>query len=102
LLGEEAVRSLRTWEFDAAFLGGEGMVQAGITNSHAEIVAFQRSVAKCSAEVFFCLDATKLGHATPHPVVPWTESMKLITDASEAGLKAAGIKLRSAQLVFTH
>ena len=102
LLGDNAVRSLRAWEFDGAFLGGEGMVPAGITNSQAEIVAFQLTVAKCSAEVFFCLDATKLGHATPHPVVPWTQSMKLITDASDAGLKAAGIKLRPAQLVFTH
>jgi DeoR/GlpR family transcriptional regulator of sugar metabolism len=101
LLGDDAVRSLRAWKFDAAFLGGEGFVPAGITNSHAEIVAFQRTVAMRSAEVFFCLDSTKLGHSTPHPVVPWTKSVMLITDANEAGLKAAGIRLRPNQLVFT-
>jgi DeoR/GlpR family transcriptional regulator of sugar metabolism len=102
LLGDDAVRSLSSWKFDAAFLGGEGLVPAGVTNSHAEIVAFQLTVARRSAKVFFCLDGTKLGHRTPHPVVPWTKSMMLITDASEAGLKAAGINLRHRQLVFTH
>ena len=30
LLGDDAVRSLRAWEFDAAFLGGEGMVQQAL------------------------------------------------------------------------
>jgi DeoR/GlpR family transcriptional regulator of sugar metabolism len=85
-----------------AFLGGEGIVAEGVANSHAAIVEFQLTVAKCSAEVFFCLDATKLGHATVHPVVPWTQSMTLITDANAAALKNAGIPLRSAQLSLTH
>jgi len=102
LLGDDAVRSLRAWHFDAAFLGGEGIVESGVTNSHAEIVAFQLTVGKCSDEVFFCLDATKLGHTTPHPVVPWTRSVRLITDATDADLKAVGISLRPTQLVFTH
>ena len=73
-----------------------------MTNSHAEIVAFQLTVGKCSDEVFFCLDVTKLGHTTPHAVVPWTKSVRLITNATEADLKAVGISLRPAQLVFTH
>ena len=101
LLGDDAVRSLRAWKFDAAFLGGEGLVPAGVANSHAEIVAFQRAVVSQTTKIFFCLDATKLGHRTPHPVVPWTKSVNLITDASDAGLKAADVHLRPAQLVFT-
>jgi DeoR/GlpR family transcriptional regulator of sugar metabolism len=101
LLGDDAVRSLRAWKFDAAFLGGEGLVTDGVVNSHAEIVAFQRAVHSQATKVFFCLDATKLGHHTPHPVVPWTKKVILITDASDAGLKAADVHLRPAQLVFT-
>ena len=102
LLGDDAVRSLNSWKFDAAFLGGEGLVPDGVTNSHAQIVAFQHTVARRSGQVFFCLDATKLGHRTPHPAVRWTESAILITDAKPADLKAAGIRLRPSQLVFTH
>jgi DeoR/GlpR family transcriptional regulator of sugar metabolism len=102
LLGDDAVRALEAWTFDAAFLGGEGMIPSGITNSHAEIVSFQLRVAERSDRVFFCLDATKLGHGTPHPVVPWNQALMLITDANAAGLKAAGLTLRSSQLVFTH
>jgi DeoR/GlpR family transcriptional regulator of sugar metabolism len=101
LLGDDAVRSLRAWKFDAAFLGGEGLVAEGVTNSHAEIIAFQRTVVTRTSDVFFCLDSTKLDHSTPHPVVPWTKAVKLITDANEGGLKAAGIHLRPTQLVFT-
>lgn len=101
LLGSDAVRSLRAWTFDLAFLGGEGFVATGVSNSHAEIAGFQQSVAQRTTDVFFCLDATKLGRSTPHRVVPWTKSVILITDANEAGLKAAGIHLRPHQLVFT-
>jgi DeoR/GlpR family transcriptional regulator of sugar metabolism len=101
LLGNDAVRALSGWKFAVAFLGGEGLVAAGVTNSHAELAAFQQTVARRSAEIFFCLDATKLGRSTPHRVVPWTKSVKLITDANEAGLKTAGITLRPHQLVLT-
>ena len=102
LLGDDAVRSISNWRFDAAFLGGEGLVTEGVTNSHAAIVAFQDAVTRRSRQVFFCLDATKLGHSTPHPAVRWTKSAILITDAKPAELKATGIPLRPPQLVFTH
>ncbi|MEO6001582.1 MAG: DeoR/GlpR family DNA-binding transcription regulator [Opitutus sp.] len=101
LLGNDAVRGLSSWKFNAAFLGGEGMVAAGVTNSHEELAEFQQAVARRTDDVFFCLDATKLGRSTPHRVVPWTKSVKLITNARDADLKAAGIALRPHQLVFT-
>ncbi|MEO7598817.1 MAG: DeoR/GlpR family DNA-binding transcription regulator [Opitutus sp.] len=102
LLGSDAVQSLRHWNFDAAFLGGEGLVPGGVTNSHEDIAAFQHAVAERSEQVFFCLDATKLGRSTPHRVMPWTKSIHLITNASESALKAAGLSLRPQQMVFTH
>jgi DeoR/GlpR family transcriptional regulator of sugar metabolism len=101
LLGADALHSLRTWKFVAAFLGGEGLTHSGITNSHEEIAAFQRAVVRRTSVPYFCLDATKLGRNTPHRVVSWTKSVHLITDATEAGLKTAGIPLRRHQLVFT-
>lgn len=99
LLGADAVRSLAAWKFDAAFLGGEGFAAAGISNSHADVAAFQQAVLGHTAEPFFCLDASKLGRTTPHRVAGWNQHGTLITDATRAQLTATGITLPPARLV---
>ena len=99
LLGADAVRALAGWDFAAAFLGGEGMDAAGITNSHAEIAAFQQAVLRRTKAACFCLDASKLGRATPYRVAGWDTPGTLVTDATAAQLAAAGITLPSARLV---
>ena len=99
LLGADAVRSLAAWTFDAAFLSGEGMDAGGISNSHADIAAFQQAVLRRTAAPFFCLDATKLGRVTPHRVGNWPELGTLVTDATAAQLSAAGVTLKSDRLV---
>ncbi len=93
LLSASSARALADWKFDAAFLSGEGMDASGITNSHANIAAFQQAVLANSAKTFFCLDATKLGRATPHRVTGWDAAFTLITDASAADLAKAVIPL---------
>jgi DeoR/GlpR family transcriptional regulator of sugar metabolism len=100
LLGEIAVRGLAAWRFDAAFLGGEGMDARGITNSHAQVSAFQRAVLTRSGKANFCLDASKLGRATPHRVGDWKDLGTLITDATPAQLAAAGIELKRDRLII--
>jgi DeoR/GlpR family transcriptional regulator of sugar metabolism len=99
LLGADAVRSLAAWKFDAAFLSGEGMDPAGITNSHADIAAFQQAVLRRTAAPFFCLDATKLGRVTPYRVGGWNGLGTLVTDATAAQLTAAGLTLPPARLI---
>jgi DeoR/GlpR family transcriptional regulator of sugar metabolism len=99
LLGRGAVQALGAWRFSAAFLGGEGMGPAGITNSHAELASFQRTVLRRAAKSYFCLDATKLGHATPHAVVTWRGPFSLITDAKESQLAASGINIPHRRLI---
>lgn len=99
LLSESTIKALAAWKFDAAFLGGEGVDAEGITNSHTEIAAFQRAVVRRSTHSFFCLDATKLGFATPHKVVAWKDLASLITNATAAQLAEAGIKLPTTRLV---
>lgn len=98
LLGDDAVQSLARWSFDAAFLGGEGFDAKGVTNSHAEIAAFQRAVVRRARRSFFCVDATKLGRTTPHRVTGWTRSTALITDARAAALGAAHVELPAGRL----
>ncbi len=99
LLGPDAVRSLATWKFDLAFLGGEGFDASGITNSHPAIAVFQQAVLQRTARPCFCLDASKLGHATPHRVRDWSGAGTLITDTSPAALAAAGLRLPPARLI---
>ena len=99
LLGADAVRALAGWRFAAAFLGGEGMDPAGITNSHADIAAFQQAVLQHTAAACFCLDATKLGRITPHRVAGWARAGTLVTDATAAQLAGAGINLKPGRLI---
>lgn len=99
LLGDDAVRALGGWKFDAAFLGGEGFDAEGITNSHAEIAGFQQAVLGRANETFFLLDATKLGRVTPHRVAGWAKLGTLVTDAPAARLADTGIALKPGRLV---
>jgi DeoR/GlpR family transcriptional regulator of sugar metabolism len=75
------------------------MDPAGITNSHADIAAFQQAVLSHTAAPHFCLDATKLGRVTPHRVAGWDKLGTLVTDASVAQLSAAGLVIKSDRLV---
>jgi DeoR/GlpR family transcriptional regulator of sugar metabolism len=99
LMGARAVEALSDWKFDAAFLAGEGMDAAGITNSHDHIANFQRAVLPHAARTFFCLDATKLGRATPFRAASWAQVSALITDASAKALAENNIVLPASQFL---
>jgi DeoR/GlpR family transcriptional regulator of sugar metabolism len=99
LMGARAIRALDEWTFDAAFLSGEGMDDAGISNSHESIAEFQRAVLRQTVRIYFCLDASKLGRSTPHRVAPWKQLSALITDAAPKRLAELGIALPTAKLI---
>ncbi|MBL9213973.1 MAG: DeoR/GlpR transcriptional regulator [Opitutaceae bacterium] len=99
LMGGRAIRALEDWSFDAAFLGGEGLSAAGVSNSHESVAAFQQAVLARAARSYFCLDASKLGRSTPHPVAGWDGISGLITDATARQLAAQGIVLPAGQLL---
>lgn len=99
LLGPQTVEALSRWKFDAAFLGGEGMDAEGVSNSHANLAAFQRAVLLRAHRTYFCMDESKLGRATPHRVTGWAKNVSLITDAAPAALATAGVALPARQLI---
>lgn len=99
VFGESTILGLGGWRFDAAFLGGEGMNDEGVTNSHDQIAAFQRAVLMKSARSYFCIDASKLGRSTPHRVTAWDNRVHLITDVPAPVLAAAGIPLPALQVI---
>lgn len=102
LFGDHAVAALRDWKFDLAFLGGEAMNAQGIWNSHPEVIRLQRAALAQSRASLFCLDASKLNHATPHCVAQWNEISHLVTDAPLAQLHAAGVPLKKSQIFSAH
>jgi DeoR/GlpR family transcriptional regulator of sugar metabolism len=97
LMGGRAIRALGDWCFDAAFLSGEAMDAAGISNSHESIADFQKAVLRQTQRAYFCLDASKLGRATPYRVAGWPQLAALVSDASRPQLAAAGIRLEAAR-----
>lgn len=99
LLGKEARRSLKAWKFDAAFLGAEAFSDQGIWNSTPDVVGFQQAVLAQAAAGYFLLDAAKLGHETRSLVTTWAGEHQLITNATRAALRQAGITLPAARVV---
>ncbi|WP_438482514.1 DeoR/GlpR family DNA-binding transcription regulator [Oleiharenicola lentus] len=99
LMGARSLQALADWKFDFAFLAGEGMDAAGITNSHDHIAAFQQEMLGHAAKTLFCLDATKLGRATPHRVANWAQISALITDASAKNFAENQIELPASKLL---
>jgi DeoR/GlpR family transcriptional regulator of sugar metabolism len=72
---------------------------AGVSNSHPDVVQFQRFVLRRTRNAYFCMDATKLGGATPHRVARWGDFSALISDASPRQMAAAGLQSRVTQLI---
>ena len=99
LFGDHAVAALTDCKIDAAFLGAEAMNAEGIWNSHEEVVRLQRAVLQKAARVYLCIDATKLNRSTPHCVARWDENVRLITDATAAQLREAGIEITDTHLI---
>jgi DeoR/GlpR family transcriptional regulator of sugar metabolism len=99
LLGQSSLLALAAWNFDAAFLGGEGMGSDGITNSQAELAAFQQTVLRRTLKSYFCLDATKLGLTTPYIVTTWKNPFSLISDAQSSQLATSGINIPNHRLI---
>jgi DeoR/GlpR family transcriptional regulator of sugar metabolism len=99
LMGPRAIRALADWSFSAAFLGAEAMDAEGISNTHESVVEFQKAVLASARRGYFCLDASKLGHATPFRLIAWSQISCLITDAPARRLAAQGIKLPAAKVL---
>ena len=93
LVGPEARRAIKTCQIDGAFFSAEGMDTQGIWNTQQEVIELQRAIQTKAGRSWFCLDATKLGHATDHLLRSWRDVSMLITDASQNDLTTAQITI---------
>jgi DeoR/GlpR family transcriptional regulator of sugar metabolism len=94
LVGPGASLALSSWHFDIAFLSAEGMNGDGLWNSQDGISDFQRHVCGRSQRSVFCIDETKLGKSAPSFLASWSAVDTLVTTATEAQLRSAGVELK--------
>lgn len=87
LLGDEVVRSIEAWRFDAAFLSAEAMDAEGLWNSQLAIVAHQHAVVRRADHNIFLLDRSKAGRSAPHFLLPWAAVDHLLTDTPAPRLR---------------
>jgi DeoR/GlpR family transcriptional regulator of sugar metabolism len=99
LVGGHAVKALRGWRFDVAFLGAEGLTADGLWNSVAEVVTLQKAVIAASRRAVWCLDASKVGRGAHEFLLPLARVERVLTDAPASALATAGIRLPPRALV---
>lgn len=91
LLGDAACKSVANWDFDAAFIGAEGITREGIWNTTTDIVKLQTVVSKKSRLLAVCLDRTKVNRSAQEFLFAMPKNGRLLTDASSSDLHRAGI-----------
>ncbi len=101
MFGDKSRQDLKSWSFDLAFLGAEGMTEKGIWNSQEEVVLLQQMVARRTSRTVFCLDSTKIHSRAPHFLMPWSKVNCLLTNASGEKLRKEKICLKENQILST-
>jgi DeoR family transcriptional regulator of aga operon len=91
LLGPLVAKSLSLHQIDLGILSAEGADASGIWNSQEEITEFQRTLMTAARRHMILMDASKLGKKAPALLTSWDAVEMLVTDASPAKLRAAGI-----------
>lgn len=99
MFGPETLRSLERYRFARAFLSCEGFDAQGTLNSQDDVVQLQRAVVGASVSVVHLLDRSKLNHAAPIRLAPWTAKDVLVTDAQPQDLARASLPLKASQVV---
>ena len=95
LFGDAARTALVSYRIDVAFLGIQGINEAGLWNSQEDIVAFQMRILETAGTSIICVDSSKVDKVAPVFLSDWSRVDALITNASEAKLASCGITFRS-------
>jgi DeoR/GlpR family transcriptional regulator of sugar metabolism len=91
LLGDAAIQSLARWDFDIAFLGAEGLTHEGVWNTTAGMVKLQKTIARRSLLIAFCMDRQKIGRSAQEFLFQLPPEATLLTDASPSELRRARV-----------
>ena len=97
--GRYAEESLRFLNFDALFLGADGVdPNVGVTTHFEPEAGLNRIMCEAAREVILVTDSTKFGRSNPHVICKLTDIDRLVSDAgipAEAmdALTAAGVEV---------
>jgi DeoR family transcriptional regulator, fructose operon transcriptional repressor len=98
LVGPLAERAFSEVHADVAIMGGSGICEDGVYNSHALLISIQRTMLAAARKVIFCLDHTKFGRKSMSRLCGLSEIHMVITDAKAPAdqvemLRQAGVEV---------
>ncbi len=80
LVGPLTVSAFSEMDADLAIMGGSGVTEQGIYNTHALLIDIQRAMIKAARKVVFCLDHTKFGRKSMSHICGLEEIDCVVTD----------------------
>ncbi len=80
LVGPLAERAFSEIHADIAIMGGSGICEDGIFNSHALLIGIQRAMLAAAGKIIFCLDHTKFGRKSMSRLCGLEEIHMVVTD----------------------
>jgi DeoR/GlpR family transcriptional regulator of sugar metabolism len=92
LLGPRTVGAARSWRFDVALLGVEGIDRAGLWNSLRDVVLLQRAVIRASGLSVVLADAVKFGRRAAEFLCAGDGVDRVLSDATASDFEAAGLR----------
>ena len=99
LVGPHAVETFSRVHADVAVLGGSGISEEGVYNSHALLVDIQRAMMAGAARVIFCLDHTKFARRSTFFLTDFSQIDTVVTDGRAPEAFVATLRTKGVEVV---
>lgn len=99
LVGPHAVETFSRVHADVAILGGSGICEEGIYNSHALLVDIQHAMMAGAARVIFCLDHTKFDRRSTFFLSDFSVIDTVVTDGLAPETLVATLRTKGIEVV---
>lgn len=100
MVGPLAVQAFEQLSADVAIMGGGGLTEAGVFNSHLLLVEQQKAMLRNAQKVIFCLDHTKIGRKSFTFLCPWEAIDVLITNREADKAIIREIKRQNVEVIL--
>ncbi len=99
LVGPLTVNAFSELHADLAIMGGSGITEEGIYNTHALLIDIQKAMIRAARKVVFCLDHTKFGRRSMSFVCGLEEVGTVITDEKAPEELVAVLRRKGVEVV---
>ncbi|GMG86069.1 DeoR/GlpR family DNA-binding transcription regulator [Biformimicrobium ophioploci] len=97
--GQVAEQVLRSYDFDQAFIGADGLDLERGTCTFNEQVGLSRVMAEVARQVVVMAESSKIGRRIPNLELPWEKVSTVVTDSSISAEARAALEQRGVTLV---